>query len=429
MGRTSPLQIATALADAMSGDATVAAERWAESGAMALTGASDSPPSATPARVALAADGLAAMSADLSGRVGREVSLDGSALLGERAAIAGLRRRGSQSCGGSTRLLSTADGWIALSLARPADIALLDPWLGARLDVRSSSPFDDWQQIVDAVARRRRRDLIEAATLLGLPCSSLGEMSTTGPLVQIDQVGTRTRRPRSIDGLKVVDLSSLWAGPVCAQLLGDAGGRVVKVESEGRPDGARYGPPAFFDLLHAGHESVAIDFADEGGRRWLRRLLSWADVVIEASRPRALAALGSSFDDLRASGWSGLWVSITGYGRDGTRGHRVAFGDDAAVAGGLVCEVDGAPMFCADAVADPLTGMLAAVSALACLEQGVNGMVSISLARTAASVADGVRRHPPPEGVTLVAAPPRARTSRGQAPCLGAHTDEVLRTL
>src|SRR4029453_19173112 len=90
----------------------------------------------------------------------------------------------------------------------------------------------------------------------------------------------------------VVDLSSLWAGPLCAHLLGLQGARVVKVESTGRPDGARRGPAAFFDLLHGGPRGVARDLRDPAGAACLRRLLAAADVVVEASRPRALRQLG-----------------------------------------------------------------------------------------------------------------------------------------
>ena len=83
-----------------------------------------------------------------------------------------------------------------------------------------------------------------------------------------------------------------------------------------------------------------------------------ADVVLEASRPRALAQFGIDAEALTTGTPDGrgpqAWVSITGYGRTGDEANRVAFGDDAAAAGGLVSWTDGEPLFCADAVADPL---------------------------------------------------------------------------
>ena len=117
--------------------------------------------------------------------------------------------------------------------------------------------------------------------------------------------GRRARRtsPRSLSasapareaaGLLVVDLSALWAGPLCGDLLAAAGATVVKVESPSRPDGARRGPAAFFDLLNWRKQSVALDLQRAEGPRLLHALVQRADVVIEASRPRALAQLGIS---------------------------------------------------------------------------------------------------------------------------------------
>ena len=108
---------------------------------------------------------------------------------------------------------------------------------------------------------------------------------------------------------------------------------VIKVESPARPDGARFGNREFFDWLHAGHRSLAADFGTREGRAALAALLEAADVVIEASRPRALAALGLA-PDMIPHRPGQVWLSITGYGR--ATPERVAFGDDAAVAGGLV---------------------------------------------------------------------------------------------
>ena len=178
-----------------------------------------------------------------------------------------------------------------------------------------------------------------------------------------------------------MDLSALWAGPLCARVLGEAGARVVKVEASHRLDGARRGDHRFYDWLHAGHESVVLDVTTAEGRGHLHRLVERADIVIEASRPRAIAALGVDAGALVAR--TGLtWVSITGYGREGSAAELVAFGDDAAVAGGLVAaDAAGTPVFCADAVADPLTGLYAAAAALA-VEGGA--LVSVPMAAVAA---------------------------------------------
>lgn len=188
-----------------------------------------------------------------------------------------------------------------------------------------------------------------------------------------------------LDRALVVDLSSLWAGPLCAHLLGRAGARVVKVESTRRPDGARAGNRRFFGWLHAGHESVAVDFTSAEGRGALADLVRAADVVIEASRPRALAQLGLAPERLDHRAGK-VWVSITGYGR--SQPDLVALGDDAAVAGGLVGWSDGEPVFCADAIADPLIGVVAALGATGSLASGGGHLIDVAMR----DVACGVRR-------------------------------------
>ncbi|WP_433631946.1 CoA transferase [Nocardia sp. CA-120079] len=187
-----------------------------------------------------------------------------------------------------------------------------------------------------------------------------------------------------LDGLVVVDLSSMWAGPLCAHLLGRAGARVIKVESTRRPDGARRGDPRFFDWLHGGHEQTAVDFHTPAGRETLRELVSTADVVIEASRPRAMAQLGLAPGE-RVHRDGQVWLSLTGYGR--AEPMRVAFGDDAAVAGGLVGWDAGEPVFCGDAIADPLTGICAALAVCCAVLGGGGQLIDLSMRATAAAFA------------------------------------------
>jgi crotonobetainyl-CoA:carnitine CoA-transferase CaiB-like acyl-CoA transferase len=188
----------------------------------------------------------------------------------------------------------------------------------------------------------------------------------------------------------VVDLTALWSGPVCAHLLGRCGAQVIKVEDAGRPDGARLGDPWLFEQLHDGHDGAVLDFSSPAGRRALGDLIDSADVVLEASRPRALDALGFGPEPFLAARPGRTWVSITGYGRSGPRSNWVAFGDDAAAAAGLVAWPDRhSPVFCADAVADPITGLLAAVGALASMATGGGHLVDTSLVASAAFTAGG----------------------------------------
>ena len=124
----------------------------------------------------------------------------------------------------------------------------------------------------------------------------------------------------------------MWAGPLCGQLLVRAGATVVKVETAARPDGTRAGSRDFFDWMNGGKLCYAVDF-DDGAR--LRALLEVADVVIESSRPAALRHRGLGADDVAARDGR-VWLRITGHGADGEQANWTAFGDDAAVAGGLV---------------------------------------------------------------------------------------------
>ncbi len=130
------------------------------------------------------------------------------------------------------------------------------------------------------------------------------------------------------------------------------------MESAARPDGTRAGPPAFFDWMNGGKLSYVVDFTHPDG---LRRLLRAADVVIESSRPAALDRRGLGPADIPAPDGR-VWLRITGHGTGGDRADWVAFGDDAAVSGGLVGGTDDAPPFCGDAIADPLTGLEAALA-------------------------------------------------------------------
>jgi crotonobetainyl-CoA:carnitine CoA-transferase CaiB-like acyl-CoA transferase len=398
-------------------------ERWAASGAMALTGRSGGPPLGPPERLVPGLEALAEPFAPL----------DVLALLGERAAVAGLHRRGRVSCGGGCRLLRAEDGWLAVSLPRPEDVDAVAAWL----ELAESPPAatagpaagpEVWAAVAGAVARRSSAALVERAVLLQLAVSGLADPSPAPgrPPVRVERLGpapplVRPGGPVDLSGLLVVDLTSLWAGPLCTALLADRGADVVKVESPRRPDGARRGPPGFFDLLNAAKRSVVVDLTRRDDVDRLAALVRRADVVVEASRPRALEQVGLRAAELVATGPQ-VWVSITGHGRGGGDGTRIAFGDDAAVAGGLVARDHTGPLFCADAIADPLTGVAAARSCVDALARGGRVLLDVAMAAVAAELAGP----PLPVPAGLGAAPPRARAAPAPAPALGRDTAAVL---
>jgi hypothetical protein len=338
----------------------------------------------------------------------------GSALSG--TASWGSASDARRSIRGGSCFLATADGWCVVTLARPPDLELL-PALGALLldaavasgaashavqggrgegplfdrvasaaEQLATSALDDfvalrknvWPILAGVTARVTADDVVRSAALVGLAAARLGEAEPLTDVLQDARWGEsffeRDRSPLDATGVRVVNLSSLWAGPLCAYLLGSAGASVLTVESPVRPEGLRLGDPMLFERLRSTVATIAVDLSARSGHAYVRDLLSTADVVIEGSRPRALAAMGcdlASIERVRRTrntdvspkdGGPRAWVSITAHGRSGPPADRIGFGDDAAAAGGLVVrDQEGAPMFAGDALADPLTGLTAAL--------------------------------------------------------------------
>lgn len=390
---------------------------WAESGAMELTGMPDGAPLLAPGEPASAARGatlaIELLTALIPGAV--TVAVDGAALLGERAAAAGLTRRGDVSPGGTCRLVPAEDGLLAVNLPRPEDFAAVPAWLEIlphELGGTDDTP-GTWEVVMRECAGRPAASLVERARLLGIPVAAVpsspaaprAEGSPPWHIEPVRDADADADADAHIDadadahidsdadalidshadahadahvdsGLGVgpvdapgvvADFSSMWAGPLCANLLGIAGFEIVKIESIHRPDGARLGPRDFFDLMHGGHRSIAVDFSNSDDVERLREFIAGVDVVIESSRPRALDQLGLGADAFlhRSGRRHVVWVAVTGFGRRGPLSNAVAFGDDAAASAGLVAAGPGGrTVFCGDAIADPLAGLHAALAAL-----------------------------------------------------------------
>lgn len=347
------------------------AASWAKSGLMSLTGFADGDPLMCPVPLGACADGALAALEALAGADFR--GQRGSQLLAVRSAIAGYSRQGESSPGGSCRLLATADGLLAVNLARDSDWELLPAWLEAEV-----APA--WNAVAAVIRTTPARQLEDRARLLGLAVARSELPMTANGWFSIAARGGQARPDKRAP--RVVDLSALWAGPLCGQLLHQCGAEVIKVESTQRPDGARNGPRAFFDLLNAGKSSVALDFSTDAGRARLKDLLMSADMVIESSRPRALRQLGIHAEALIEQRPGLTWVSLSGYGRGEPRENWIAYGDDAGVAAGLseiMQKATGYACMVGDAIADPLTGMHAALAAWAGWQSGGGLLLSLSL--------------------------------------------------
>jgi crotonobetainyl-CoA:carnitine CoA-transferase CaiB-like acyl-CoA transferase len=340
------------------------------------------------------------------------------------------------SCGGACRLLPTVDGTLALSLARDDDWTLLPAWL----ECEATS----WADVERAVRERSGEALLERGRELGLALALSGDGDDDAAWCSIvggASFGDAARAAAPRRPPRVVDLSSLWAGPLCTHLLQRCGAEVVKCESATRPDGARRGAAAFFDLLNAGKRCVALDFHTPRGRAQLRELLLRADIVIEASRPRALRQLGIDADALLRENPRLSWIALSGYGRGEPHEQWIAYGDDAGVAAGLSDtqrRASGEAVFVGDAIADPLTGLHAALAAWASYRAGGGRLVALALRDVARHVTrfdtpddddalrDRYRRwtaRVPADDIRL----PSARHAAAPAQPLGADTAAVLR--
>ncbi len=180
----------------------------------------------------------------------------------------------------------------------------------------------------------------------------------------------------SLDGVTVVDLSRILAGPYCTMMLGDLGADILKVEPPGGDDCRHWGPPfmdgesAYFLAVNRNKLSLCLDLKKNEGKDILFRLLETADVLIENFRPGAMERLGFGYDALKARFPSLIYCSISGYGQTGPLRERPGY--DAVMQGeggwmGLTGEPDGMPMKVGASLADILTGMMACGGILASL--------------------------------------------------------------
>jgi hypothetical protein len=308
--------------------------------------------------------------------------LDGATLLGERALLAQMKIPGQLSAGGGCQLFTALDDTVALNLARPADRELLP----ALFEADDLNVYDSGA-IAAQLARLEAAQIVSRGRSMGLAIAAEHEAagSTASDCVELVTGSHATTRARRIP--RVVDLSALWAGPLAAHLLWLAGAEVVKVESATRPDAMRAGNNSFYALLNQGKASVVLDLARIDDRNALVSLISASDIVIEAARPRALQQLGIDADELVRKIPGLAWVTITGHGAVGEAADWVGFGDDCGVAGGLSAALraaTGRAGFVGDAMADPLTGLCAAIVAWRSWTSRRGGRFGLAMSRVVA---------------------------------------------
>jgi len=190
---------------------------------------------------------------------------------------------------------------------------------------------------------------------------------------------------KPLEGIKVLDLSRVLAGPWCTQLLADLGAEVIKIERPGAGDDTRHwGPPwhgegdervaAYFLSCNRGKKSAAIDFAQSEGAALVRKLAEQADVVVENFKVGGLAKFGLDAASLRAANPRLIYASITGFGQDGPYADRAGYDFIIQGMGGMMSvtglpdgEPGGGPMRVGVAVVDLFTGLYTTIAILSAL--------------------------------------------------------------
>jgi crotonobetainyl-CoA:carnitine CoA-transferase CaiB-like acyl-CoA transferase len=200
--------------------------------------------------------------------------------------------------------------------------------------------------------------------------------------------------PQALDGLRVIDCSTVLAGPGCARYLADFGADVIKVERPGTGDTTRSmgwrdprdGVTLFWKLLGRGKRTIVLDLKDEADHATMLALADSADVLIENFRPGTLERLGLGPDILLARNPALVVTRVTGFGQDGPYAGRPGFATLAEAMSGFAAingEPDGAPLLPPIALADEVTGIVAAFATMLAVhsagQTGVGQVVDVSL--------------------------------------------------
>ena len=199
--------------------------------------------------------------------------------------------------------------------------------------------------------------------------------------------------PGPLDGIRVLDLTRVLAGPYCTMFLGDLGAEVVKVEQPGVGDDTRgWGPPftggesAYFLCVNRNKKSVTIDLKSKEGVALLRRLAERADVLIENFRPGTMERLGLGEKELRAVNPKLIYASLSGFGADGPMSDAPGYDLIVQAWGGLMSitgPADGEPSKVGVAIIDLVAGLMLGKSIAAALfareKLGVGQKIDTSL--------------------------------------------------
>ncbi len=206
-----------------------------------------------------------------------------------------------------------------------------------------------------------------------------------------------------LEGLRVVELARILAGPWAGQTLSDLGADVIKVEAPAGDDTRQWGPPfverdgettaAYFHGCNRGKKSITVDFRTEAGQQQVRDLVANADVLIENFKVGGLKKYGLDYDSLKTLNPRLIYCSITGFGQDGPYAHRAGYDYIIQGMSGLMSITgtpDGQPLRTGVAITDVFTGVYASTAILAALQQrqssGTGQHIDMALLDVAVSV-------------------------------------------
>ncbi|MGW3664273.1 CaiB/BaiF CoA transferase family protein [Streptomyces sp. NPDC005141] len=179
-----------------------------------------------------------------------------------------------------------------------------------------------------------------------------------------------------LSGLRVLDLATLFAGPLAATMLGDFGAEVVKIEHPTQPDPSRgHGPSKdgvglWWKLLGRNKRTITLDLSKRGGRETLLRLAADADVIVENFRPGTLEKWDLGWEELSAANPRLVLARVTGFGQFGPYAHRPGFGTLAEAMSGFAAitgEPDAPPVLPPFGLADSIAGLATAYAVLTAL--------------------------------------------------------------
>ena len=180
----------------------------------------------------------------------------------------------------------------------------------------------------------------------------------------------------ALNGIRVLDVTQVMAGPYCAMLLCDLGADVIKVEAPPGGDatrrmaGARGTDSPAFNAVNRGKRGIVVDFKADGGREIILRLVAGADVLVENARPGVMARRGLGYGDLKAVNPGLVYASISGYGQTGPHGARGGFDLVAQGVSGIMSvtgEPGGPPVKAGIPLTDLGAGLFAVTGILAAL--------------------------------------------------------------